>query len=74
MEATTPADALLAAVEQLLASIEKPITASSVAEHLDVTKNQAGDWLKRLEQAGKYQRRNKGAPYERVSQINTLFL
>ena len=74
MEATTPADALLASVEQLLASIEKPITASDVAEHLNVTKKQAGDWLERLEQAGKYRRRNKQAPYERVSQINTLFL
>ncbi len=74
VQATTPADALLAAVEQLLASIEKPITASNVAEHLDVTKKQAGDWLKRLEQAGKYQRRNKRAPYERVVQITTPLL
>ena len=73
-QATTPADALLAAVEQILASIEKPITASNVAEHLDVTKKQAGDWLKRLEQAGKYQRRNKRAPYERVSHTTTPLL
>ena len=73
VQTATPADALLAAVEQLLASIEKPITASNVAEHLDVSKKQAGDWLKRLEQAGKYQRRNKRAPYERVVQLNPLF-
>ncbi|MYC33573.1 MAG: DNA-processing protein DprA [Chloroflexi bacterium] len=73
VQTATPADALLGVVEQLLASIEKPITASNVAEHLDVSKRQAGDWLKRLEQAGKYQRRNKRAPYERVVQLNPLF-
>ena len=74
VQATTPADVLLETVEQLLASIEKPITASSVAEYLDVTKKQAGDWLKRLEQAGKFQRRNKRSPYEPVSQITTPLL
>ena len=72
-QAIPPADALLAAVEQLLASIEKPITVSDVAEHLDVNKKQAGDWLKRLEQSGKYQRRNKRAPYERIAGGNALF-
>lgn len=68
----TSADALLAAVEQILASMEQPITVTRVAEHLDVSNKQAGVWLKRLEQAGKYQRRNKRAPYERVTQINPL--
>lgn len=73
VQAATAADALLAAVEQILASIEQPITAARVAEQLDVSNRQAGDWLKRLEQAGKYQRRNKRAPYERVDQANPLF-
>ena len=73
VQAMAPADALLEAVEQLLTSIEKPITASNVSEHLDVNKKQAGDWLKRLEDAGKYQRKNKRGPYERVAQANPLF-
>ena len=68
----TLSDRLLASVEQLLETIDKPITASDVAERLDVSKKQAGDWLKRLEQAGKYQRRNKRAPYERVNQVRSL--
>lgn len=73
LQATTPADTLLELVEQLLRSIEKPITASNVSEYLAVTKKQAGDWLKRLEQAGKYHRRNKRSPYERVDQVKPLF-
>ena len=72
-QATTAADALLEAVAQILASMEQPITATRVAEQLDVSNKQAGDWLKRLEQTGKYQRRNKRAPYERVDQANPLF-
>ena len=73
VQVTTPAEALLEVVEKLLASIEKPITANNVAEHLDVSKKQAGDWLKRLEQVGKYHRRNKRSPYERVDQVKPLF-
>ena len=72
VRASSLSDMLLASVEQLLATIDKPITASDVAEHLDVSKKQAGDWLKQLEQLGKYQRRNKRAPYERVTQVNSL--
>ena len=72
VQQTTLAEQLLSSVEQLLATIDGPITASDVAEYLDVSKKQAGDWLKQLEQAGKYQRRNKRAPYERVTQVNSL--
>ena len=72
VQQTTLSDQLLSSVARLLATFDGPITASDVAEHLDVSKKQAGDWLKRLEQAGKYQRRNKRAPYERVNQVNSL--
>ena len=69
---TTLADQLLSSVEQLLATFDGPITASDVAKHLNVSKKQAGDWLKQLEHNGKYQRRNKRAPYQRVTQVNSL--
>lgn len=72
VQQTSLADQLLSSVEQLLATMDGPITASDVAERLDVSRKQAGNWLKRLEQAGKYQRRNKRAPYERVTQVNSL--
>ncbi len=73
VQATTAVDALLAAVEQILASMEQPITVARVAEQLDVSNKQAGNWLKRLEHAGKYRRRNKRGPYERVDPVETLF-
>ena len=72
VQQTTLADQLLSSVERLLKTIDGPITASDVAERLDVSKKQAGNWLKQLEQAGKYQRRNKRGPYERVTQVNSL--
>lgn len=73
MPSVTPADKLLVEVERLLKEIDKPIKPADVAEYLEVSRPQATDWLKRLEQAGKYQRRNKRAPYERVSQVGPLF-
>lgn len=72
LQQTNLADQLLLSVERLLTSIDGPITASDAAKRLHVSKKQAGDWLKRLEQAGKYQRRNKRSPYERVTQVNSL--
>ena len=73
MPGVTPADKLLVEVERLLKEIDKPIKPADVAEYLEVSRPQATDWLKRLEQAGKYKRRNKRAPYERVAQVDPLF-
>ncbi len=70
--AVIPSDELLTAADRLLAQIDKPITESEAAEHLNVRKVQARDWLKQLEQAGKYQRRSKPIRYERVSQSTEL--
>lgn len=69
----TLADKLLVEVDRLLKEIDKPIRPFEVAEYFGVSSKQAGKWLERLEQAGKYQRRNKRAPYERVAQVGPLF-
>lgn len=60
-----PADALFTTVEQLLESIDTPTTETDVAAYLQVSKNQAKDWLKRLEQEGKYRRLKRPVRYER---------
>ncbi len=73
MPGTTPADKLLGAVEQILKEeFDKPIKPADVAKCFGVSRPQAGKWLKQLEQAGKYQRRNRQAPYERVAQVGPL--
>ena len=66
----SPGEALFAKVQELLTTIPSPITDSSVAEHLQVSKGQAKDWLKRLEQEGIYQRLTRPTRYVRVSQGN----
>ena len=62
-----PADALFAKVAELLKAIDSPITDSDVATYLVVSKNQAKDWLKRLEQEGIYQKLTKPVRYVRTS-------
>ena len=68
----SPGADLFAKVEQLLDSIDTPTTESTVAEYLEVSQRQAGDWLKRLEREGKYRRLTKPVRYERVSPIERL--
>ena len=63
--AMSPGDALFDQVEKLLASIETPTTDHAVAAYLDVSKNQANDWLKRLVREGKYRQTTKPARYIR---------
>lgn len=63
--AMSPGDALFDQVEKLLASLEMPTTDHQVAEYLEVSKNQANDWLKRLVREGKYRQLTKPARYVR---------
>ena len=72
MPGMTPADKLLVEVDRLLREIDKPIKPADVAGYFGVSSKQAGKWLKRLEQVGKYKRRNKQGPYERVTQVGPL--
>lgn len=67
VESKHPSDILLATADKLLATIDKPITVSNVAQYLGVNKKQAGDWLKLLEESGVFHRKTKRAPYERVA-------
>ena len=69
VEETHPADALFAKVEELLELIDTPTTDSDVAKYLQVPKNLARDWLKRLTEEEKYQRLTKPVRYIRISQV-----
>ena len=62
---TSPSEALLAKVEELLLSIETPTTESDVASYLNVSRNQAREWLKRLVLQGKYERSKRPVRYIR---------
>jgi predicted Rossmann fold nucleotide-binding protein DprA/Smf involved in DNA uptake len=64
--AWTPSDQLFVKVEQLLASISTPTTESDVAAYLQVSKKQAGEWLKRLVHDGKYKRLTRPVRYDRI--------
>ena len=67
-----PGDVLFKTAEELIGSIDTPTTDYAVAEYLDISKKQAGDWLKRLEREGKYRRLTKPVRYDRVSPIERL--
>ena len=45
---STPAEELFATVKTLLASMDGPRTEASVAQHLDISRPQARNWLKRF--------------------------
>ena len=47
----TPAEQLFSTVTTLLDAIDGPRTVTRVAEYLNVSKSQAGDWLKRFQEA-----------------------
>ena len=61
-----PADALFAKAEELLNGVKTPLRDTDVAEYLDIPKSLAQDWLKRLEQEGKYQRQSRPVRYIRI--------
>ena len=56
---------LFAKAEELLNGIETPLTPDDVAEYLQIPKKLAGDWLKRLEQEGKYRKQTRPVRYSR---------
>ena len=63
----SPAEALFERVEELLASMDTPITESAVAALLQVSTGQAKSWLERLVLEGKYKRSVRPVRYDRVS-------
>ena len=60
------ADALIAQAEHLLSYLDAPINDTVVAEYLKIPKTLAKNWLKRLEQDGKYRRLKNPVRYERI--------
>ena len=64
---TSPADALLAKAEDLLRSIDTPTTEADVAAYLQVSRSQAGEWMKRLVVQGRYKRSIRPVRYERIA-------
>lgn len=62
-----PAAILGRCVQQLVMSAEMPLTESSVAKSLDVTKPQARKWLQQLCDQGLLVRKSKPARYEPVA-------
>jgi len=64
--ANDAADALFAKVEELMDSMDMPVTQSAVAELLQVQKKQAQAWLDRLVSEGRYQKLSRPARYARI--------
>ena len=65
LDEIAPADALFAKAEELLNGIKTPLTANDVAAYLQIPKKLAEDWLKRLEQEGKYRKQTRPVRYVR---------
>ena len=73
-EATaTPADELLAKVQELIGQLDGVNTEAEVAEALQVSKNQARDWLQRLVEKGVLEKLTRPVRYQRVTQLGSLF-
>ena len=68
LAAPSPGDVLFEKVVELVGAMNSPITDSDVAAYLSVSKNQAKDWLKRLEQSGKYHKLNRPVRYVRTTE------
>jgi hypothetical protein len=64
-----PAEHLFAEVEKLIDSLGSPLKESDVADHLLLEKKQAGVWLKRLVDEGKYIRKGRPVRYVRTNRI-----
>ncbi len=63
-----PGDVLFQKVVELLGDMDFPLSDSDVATYLNVSKYQAKDWLKRLEQTGKYRKLNRPVRYVRATE------
>ena len=72
LEQISPADDLFAKVEQLLNSIDAPMTESYVTDYLQVEKKQAQVWLKRLVGEGKYKKLNRPVRYVKVLPLGPM--
>lgn len=60
---STPADALLAKVTELVERMDMPATEAEVAERLQVTRKQAGVWLQRLVEMGVMEKLSRPARF-----------
>ena len=65
----SPADYLFAEVEKLIDDVGSPVRESDIADHLRIEKKQAGAWLQRLVDEGKYVRKSRPVRYVRSNRI-----
>ena len=64
---STPATALFAKATELIERMEMPTTEAEVAVALQVTRKQAGDWLKRLVEAGAMEKLSRPVRYRFIA-------
>jgi predicted Rossmann fold nucleotide-binding protein DprA/Smf involved in DNA uptake len=69
----TPADELFAKVRELLEKITTPKTDAEIADELQVSKNQAREWLQRLVDEGVLEKLSRPIRYRAVSSLASLF-
>lgn len=67
--AATAGESLLAKVEELLEAIGPEVSETEAAEYLNVEKQQASAWLKRLTEKGKYTKPNRLSGYVRTTRL-----
>ena len=69
---STPADALLATVMELIERMDMPATEAEVAERLQVTRKQAGVWLNRLVEIGVMEKLSRPARFQFLGSERSL--
>ena len=70
---TSPAEELFAKVRSLLEQMNTPKTDAEVAAELNVSKNQAKEWLKRLVEEGVVEKLSKPTRYRSAAAAGRLF-
>jgi len=70
---TSPADELFAKVRELLARMDTERTEAQVAEELQISRNQAKQWLRRLTHEGVLEKLSKPVRYRATSSVASLF-
>ena len=70
---STPADALLAKVTELIEHMDMPTTEAEVAERLQINRNQAGGWLQRLVEMGVMEKLSQPARFRFIVSNVPLF-
>lgn len=70
---STPADALLAKVTELIERMDMPTTEAEVAERLQVTRKQVGVWLQRLVEMGVMEKLSRPARFRLMVSNVRLF-